>query len=239
MKNLFRSKLFIGVVCVVLAAVIAFVGVPALNRAKTATRQVLKLRADVPAGTVITAAMLSYAEVGAYGLPEGLAEDMDAAVGTVAGADLYTGELLWQDRLVPEAEYRAREDARSLGLSYGQRLTAVRLPSASAGIAGVLRAGDVVDVYEFVEEETEEGEEMRYAKLVQGSMVIHDVLNSALESLSALDEQLAAVQEGEEAPDLDFSPAYVIFRCSDAESRELVRLEHLDTLHLVLRKTGA
>lgn len=239
MKNLFKSKLFLGAVCILLAAAVAFVGIPALNRTKTATRQVLKLRADVPEGTVLTAAMLTSAEVGAYGLPEGLAEDLDAAVGTVAGADLYAGELLWLDRLVPEEEYRTQENARSLGLTRGLRLTAVRLPSASAGIAGVLRAGDTVDVYEYVEEKNEDGEEIRYVRLVQGSMVIHDVLNNALESLTSLDEQLAAVPEGEEAPSLDFVPAYVIFRCSAEESRELIRLENTKTLHLVLRKTGA
>ena len=239
MKNLFRSKLFIGAVCVLLAVAIAFVGVPALNRQQTATKQVLKLTTDVSAGTVITDAMLTSAEVGAYGLPDGILEDQETAVGMVAGADLYTGELLWKDRLITEEEYKALETSRSLGLSYGQRLVAVKLPSTAAGVAGVLRAGNVVDVYEYAEEKDEEGEVRKYTKLVQGSMTVHDVLNSSLESLSELDERLANLAEGEEVPDLDFVPVYVIFRCSDAESRELVRLEYQETLHLVLRKAGA
>ena len=239
MKNLFRSKLFIGAVCVVLAAVIAFVGIPALNRQQAATKQVLKLTTDVPAGTLITAAAITSAEVGAYGLPEGILEDPDAALGMVAGADLFAGELLWSDRLITEEEYKALETSRSLGLSYGQRLVAVHLPSASAGIAGILRGGSVVDVYEFIEEKDEEGEVRKYTKLLQGSMLVYDVLNSSLESMTDLDEQMAALEEGEEDPAPDYVPVYVVFRCSDAESRELIRLERLGTMHLVLRKTGA
>lgn len=239
MKNLLRSKLFIGAVCILLAAVIAFVGLPALNQQKAATRQVLKLLRDVPEGTVITERAVSVAEVGAYGLPDGILEDPDDAIGMVAGADLYAGELLWKDRLITEEEYKAQETSRSFGLGYGQRLVAVRLPSTSAGIAGYLRGGSVVDVYEFVEERDEEGETQKYAILVLGSMLVYDVLNNALESLTELDGRLAALEEGEEAPDLDFVPVYVVFRCSDPESRELIRLERLDALHLVLRKTGA
>ena len=107
MRNPFKSKLAVGILCVVLAAVIAFVGIPALNHTKTATRIAVRVRVDVPQGTKLTAEMLTAAEVGAYGLPEGIVTDQEAAIGLRAKENLYAGELLWQARLATEAEYQA------------------------------------------------------------------------------------------------------------------------------------
>ena len=105
MRNPFKSKLAVGILCVVLAAVIAFVGIPALNQAKKATRIAVRVRTDVPQGTKLTAEMLTTVEVGAYGLSEGIVTDQDAAIGLRAKENLYAGELLWQARLSTEAEY--------------------------------------------------------------------------------------------------------------------------------------
>ena len=37
MRNPLKSKLIVGVLCIVLAAAVAFVGIPALNRTKTSS----------------------------------------------------------------------------------------------------------------------------------------------------------------------------------------------------------
>ena len=237
MRNPFKSKLAVGILCVVLAAVIAFVGIPALNHTKTATRIAVRVRVDVPQGTKLTAEMLTAAEVGAYGLPEGIVTDQEAAIGLRAKENLYAGELLWQARLATEAEYQAELAGRSLGLSGGKRLVTISLPTPSSGVAGVLRAGNTVDVYEYVAEEDEEGTEVCSAKLIQSSMTVYDVLNRSMESLTSLDEQLEALAEGETA-NPDFVPCYVVFRCTEAEAQELIRLENTKAMHLVLRKTG-
>ena len=237
MRNPLKSKLIVGILCIVLAAAVAFVGIPALNRTKTSTRIAVRVRVDVPQGTKLTSEMLTAAEVGAYGLPEGIVTDQEAAVGLRAKENLYAGELLWEERLQTEEAYQAEFVDKTMGLSGGRRLVTITLPSPASGIAGVLRAGNTVDVYEYVEEEDEEGAEVCHAKLVQGTMTVFDVLNRDLESLTALDEQLEALPEGETA-DLDFVPCYVVFRCSDAEAQELIRLENTETMHLVLRKAG-
>ncbi len=236
--KLFKSKLFVGLLCILLAVGISFAAIPALNRAKTATKEAVRLRVDVPQGATLTSEMLTVSEVGAYGLPEGIAGEAATVVGMTAKENLYAGELLWQERLQTKEEYQEEEAGRSLGLSGGKRLVTVKLPSPSSGVAGILRAGNTVDVYEYIEEENEDGEESCFASLVQSSLVVYDVLNNDLESLTSVDEQLEAIPEGETV-NLDFAPCYIVFRCSEVEARELIRLERAGSMHLVLRKTGA
>ena len=98
--RLFRSKLFWGVICIALAAVIAFMVLPMFFREQSKTATVLKLSRDVPRGTVLTKAMLTSTEVGAYGLPEQFLSKEEDVAGMVAADDLYAGEFVWKDRLM-------------------------------------------------------------------------------------------------------------------------------------------
>ena len=95
MTKLFRSKAFLGSICLVLAAAIAFLLLPRFYASQSATINVVRVTQDVPAGTVITSTMLITTEAGAYGLPEKVVTSEDEAVGKVATETLYTGEMLW------------------------------------------------------------------------------------------------------------------------------------------------
>ena len=232
MTKLFRSKAFLGVICLVLAAAIAFLLLPRFYASQSATVSVVRVRQDVPAGTVITSTMLITTEAGAYGLPEKVVTSEDEAVGKVATETLYAGEMLWQDRLLSEEDYLASEKARTKGLSTGICLVTLELPSASSGIAGVLRAGYIVDVYECTK-----SEDTSYSiTKCLSSMYVYDVLNSNLEALNDLDaKQDAAPAEDETS--YDYKPAYVVFRCTEAQAQTLIRLERAESLYLTLQNT--
>lgn len=230
MTKLFKSKAFLGAVCLVLAAAIAFLLLPGFYASQSATVTVVRLAQEVPAGTVITSDMLTITEVGAYGLPEKIVTSEDEAVGKVAAETLYTGEMLWQERLLSEEDYLASEEARTKELSTGICLVTLELPSTSSGIAGVLRAGYIVDVYECT---ANEDASYSITKCLS-SMYVYDVLNSNLESLNDLDEkQNAATAEDETSYDL--KPVYVVFRCTEDQAQTLIRLEQAESLYLTLK----
>ena len=54
MAKVLKSKVIVGVACVLLAAVFSFVLLPRLYASKSQTTNVIKLSEDVPAGTMIT-----------------------------------------------------------------------------------------------------------------------------------------------------------------------------------------
>ena len=75
MLKLFRNKLFIGAMCLLLSGALAFGLLPRLYGAQSGTTEIAKLRQTVEYGTVITEEMLTVAEVGSYGLPDTVVTD--------------------------------------------------------------------------------------------------------------------------------------------------------------------
>ncbi len=218
-----------------LAAAIAFLILPRLYKSQSATESILRIVKDVPAGTVITGDMITVSEVGAFGLPADVLRDKEDAVGMVAIETLYAGEYLNGKRLMSAADYAASEESRKKGLKGGMNLVTIEFPSYSAGVAGVLRAGDTVDVYEYKTEENEDGEKVSYAELSMIGLYVCDVLNRNMQSLNELDALKAALPEDDNTV-YDFAPAYVVFRCTTSQIVKLIELERADTLHLTLTK---
>lgn len=235
MVKIIRSKLFVGVLCIVLAAAVAFLLLPRYYKSQSATEVIVRVAKDIPAGTVISAEMLTNSEVGSFGLSEEIVRDMDTVLGMVAAENLYAGEYLSGKRLQTEEEYAEAEAQKQKGLSSGQSLITIEFPSSSAGIAGVLRAGDTVDVYEYATRITEDGEKESSATICMTSIYVYDVLNKNMQSLNDLDEMKANLPEGDNTS-FDFAPAYVVFRCSRPQILKMINLERTDAMHLALAK---
>ena len=235
MTKLIQNKLFIGILCIVLAAAVAFLILPRFYQSQAATENVVRVTQDIPAGTVITGAMVTTSEVGSYGLASDVLRTEEGVVGMVASENMYAGEYLTDKRLMTEEAYQEAQLNSSKGLSGGMCLITIEVPSSSAGVAGVLRTGDTADVYEFLTRESEEGGKESVTELAISGIYVFDVLNRNMQSLSDLDEQKAALPEGDNTT-FDFAPAYVVFRCTQQEIMTLIRLERTDALHLALAK---
>jgi ADP-glucose pyrophosphorylase len=114
----------------------------------------------------------------------------------VASENLYAGEYLTDKRLMTEDEYKEAEQEHTLGLTGGMSLITIEFPSSSAGVAGVLRSGDTVDIYEFIKEKNEDGEEVSRTELAMSGIYVFDVMNRNMESLIDLDAKKEALPEG-------------------------------------------
>ncbi len=227
-----NNRLALGVLCILAAAVIAFVLLPRLYSAKNELTTVVRLSQSVDAGAVITEEMLTESETSAYGLPQGFVRTKEEAVGKVAAQPLYSGEYLWSARLTDAGTYQKLLDEQARGLTEGCCLVTVELPGASSGVAGVLRAGDTVDVFEY--HQTEETGAYTVALRLPELHVI-DVLNSNLVSLSEPDELAEQGGDAAAVSGSDALPVYAVFRCSEDQARELIRLEKEQALHMVVK----
>ena len=94
-KKPFSSRTVIGVVCIVLALLITFGVAPLVNRFTDQKVDIVRLKADVPRGQIITADHLEIVNVGSYNLPNNVIKDGKAVVGKYAATDLYTGDYLF------------------------------------------------------------------------------------------------------------------------------------------------
>ena len=233
MLKLFKNKIVIGAMCLILAGALAFVLLPRLYSAQSGTTEIVKLRQTVEYGTVITNDMLTVAEVGVYGLPDNVVRDKSELVGLVAGGTIYAGEYLWRDRFLTEEGYENAASKTGYGLSDGTYLLTIALPSESSGLAGILRAGDTVDVYGYTDEN---GSDVVSEALT--SVTVYKVFNSKLVSLDDIDAELTANPDADPT-DYDLAPAYVVFIVDEQQAKVLIGLEKDKSLHLTLRETEA
>lgn len=91
--------------------------------------------------------------------------------------------------MLPTCQEKSKiETKKSKGLSGSNCLVTIEFPTASAGVASVLRAGSVVDIYEC---SLQEDRSTAVSKCLSG-LYVYDVLNQKLEPLDALDEKLDA-----------------------------------------------
>ncbi len=231
MIKLLKNRIFIGAVCLLLAGILTFGLLPGLYSRQASTAEIVRLNQTVEAGTVITDDMLTVAEVGAYGLPDGVVREKSQIVGLVAGSAIYAGEYLWLDRFAAPEDYQADKKSGDFGLSEGTYLLTISLPSESSGLAGILRSGDTVDVYSYSDETG-----ASVASVALTGVSVYQVLNSKLVSLDDLDVKLGADPDTDES-DYDFAPAYVVFIVNEQQARVLIGLEKDEALHLTLRET--
>ncbi len=215
------SKLIIGGICLLLAAVFSFVLLPNFYEDATATVSVVTLRQTVEKGTTLTAELLTTKEVGTFGLPDTVVMEMEDALGMVAKETIYSGETILSQRLT-------EEDLTAYQLEDGQYLLTVALPSGSAGLAGVLRSGDLVDVFRIYEDE----QENQMVELLLEDISVQQVLNQDLESLDTLDET-ALLQD---SWNVDFAPAYMVVVADLFIAKTLIANE--DCIHLALAQKG-
>lgn len=233
MIKLFRNRIFIGAMCLMLAGALAFLLLPRLYSAQSSTVEIVKLKQTVEYGTTITDDMLTVAEVGSYGLPDNVVKDKSEITGLVARETIYAREYLWRDCFITEEAYEETKKKTGYGLSEGTYLLTISLPTESSGIAGILRAGDTVDVYGY----TDDSGTAAVNEALTG-IKVYEVLNSKLVSLDDLDAKLKADPNADPS-DYDFAPAYIVFTANEQQAKTLIGLEKDKSLHLALREAGA
>jgi len=177
--------------------------------------------------------MVTVSEVGSYGLSEHILKDVNDVIGKVPLEPIHAGETFWADCLTTEDDYKAVADVNTKGLTDGYCLVTIKCPTASVGVAGVLRPGNIVDVFECVEDM--ETDTYTMVKALD-DMYVYDVLNSSLVSLAEIDEKKANAAE-DSSETYNYEPTYVVIRCTEAQAQTLIRLEKAESLHMTLQRT--
>ena len=142
MKKVFENKILVGGICIVVAAILAFLILPSMYKQKEKTIFICRLMSDIPAGTKIETEMLKLVEVGSYGLPETVVKNTDDIVGKYAKVSMTTDDYLYASKF---ADY-VSDERLDKAVAEGKRLVAVSVPSNAASVANHLKSGDKVTV---------------------------------------------------------------------------------------------
>lgn len=216
--KIFQNKIFVGVGCVVLAAVMAFILLPSVNRSKNGTVKIFKLKENISAGTQIDEAMLEEKEVGKYGLPESIVNDKDKVVGKFAACSISSDDLILSSKL---SDFAASKKLDGV-MNAGKMLVTVSLDSVAAAVGNHLQSGDIVSVIGYADNTVTAYEELK-------NLEVFSVENDDAQNLDD-------VENDENAEKIASNITLVV---NQAQAEKLVQTEYSGKVHAVFVKRGA
>ncbi len=218
MKKLFENKLGVGGICIVIAAVLAFLVLPGMYKKKEKTIMVCKLQTEIAAGTKIEKEMLKEAEVGSYGLPESVIKNPDDIVGKYAKISMTPDDYLLSSRF---EDYVSDEKLDKV-IAEGKRLVAVSVPTNAASVSNQLRKGDKVTAVYYADDAVVTDNDLH-------GLEIYSVENEDAQNL----ENVQGSEDTEDA-----IAASVTLIATEAQAVKLVNAEYSGKVHLILESRG-
>ena len=240
--KLLRNKFVIGILCILVALVLGFVALPALQGSgQIITVTAVRLKDPVSAGTKLTADMLETVKAPQDPVKDGIS-NASQAVGKYAKADLYAGDYLTDAKITST---QADKSPFSVGVSKGILVVSLTLPSLASGVSGQLQPGDIVTVItvpkavtnQVLGMEPESGEDAGGDK-IPGVAIDPELKYLEVCLVTASDGSDARVQANPGKDDKNTLPFTVSFFVTEAQAKKLVALEQTSTIQLAFVARG-
>lgn len=216
--KIFQNKIFIGIACIVTAAVMAFILLPSVNRNKNGTVKILKLKENISAGTQIEEAMLEEKEVGKLGLPESVVSDKNAVVGKFAACSISSDDLILTSKL---SDYAASKKLDNV-MNNGKMLVTVSLDSVAAAVGNHLQSGDIVSIIGYAD----------------NAVTAYDELKN-LEVFSVENDDAQNLEDAQNDENAEKIASNITLVVNQDQAEKLVQTEYSGKVHAVFVKRGA
>lgn len=238
MRKFFRSKLFISIILLIMAALLTFVFLPKLYGSQSETVDVVQFIDDVNVGTKISPDMLVTKTIGKYGVDASVIKTKEDVVGKYAANDIRRDTNLYSDQFVDAFE--EADGAIDQLLQKGDKLVTVSLATGATSVGGMVKPGQYVDVLTEKRSEQDyytEVVEMELVELLR-NVRVYKLQNNAMEDISALQRQWKSLLElnngSETSFDSSLVPAFVTLIVNDEQAIKLAEQEYDGKIHLVL-----
>ena len=139
-----KNRFFLGILCIAAGLSVSLMAMPRLVDKSTPEQlEVVRVKADIPAGSLITNEQIELVAMDKNTLPSMAIENTAEASDKYAGADLFQGDILTSAKLVSEKQTKNYLETAT---EKGMRLVSITIPSLSAGVSGQIKPGDIVTV---------------------------------------------------------------------------------------------
>lgn len=235
--RILKNRIFLSIVCLVLAGVVAFMVIPAMYADKEALITVLRVAKPVLKGELIEQTALESVEVGAFNLPDGIILDAAEIIGKYAQTDLSKGDYIFSGKLGNHIFDKTLDELLSKGL----RLVTVTVPSTAAGLSAYLKRGDIVTIATFIPEKeriTQDGAIYEPAQIIispeLSGLAVYGVENAQTGDTEQAREQ----KESGESTAADPVPKLVTLIVTQEQAVKLIEAEYVGKLHVIFEKRG-
>ena len=214
----FQNKMLIGIMCVVLAALLAFVFLPSIMKEKSKTEKIYAVKETIAEGTQIEESMLTEREVGGYGIPESVVRDKSEIVGKFASCTIVPDDYILSSKL---SDYAANQKL-DVVMGEGKMLVTVSLNSVASAVGNHLKTGDIVSIVGYAD----------------GNVVTYDELKN-LEIYSIENEEAQNLEDVENDEEAQKLAATVTLIADRIQAEKLVDVEYSGKVHAVFVRRGA
>lgn len=243
MLKFFRSKLFISIILLLMAAILTFAFLPKMYGSQNTTMTVVQFINDVNLGTKISEDMLVTKTIGQYGVDKSVITSKAQIVGKYATNDIRHDTNLYSDMFTDN--WNEVDGVIDTLLKDGDKLVTLTLSSGAKSVGGLVNPGDYVDVLtqkasamtldEWVT--PDDKIEMEMTQLLT-HVRVYKLQNNALEDISELSRKYHSLVEANDGSEENFDssmvPAYVTLIVSNDQAVKLANQEYDGTVHLVL-----
>lgn len=216
--KIFQNKIVVGVVCIVIAAILAFFFLPSISKSKSNTETIFAVKNAVAEGTKIEESMLVEKEVGSYGLPQSIIKEKDKIVGKYASCNITPDDFILSSKL---SDYAANQKLDKV-MSQGNMLVTVSLDSVASAVGNHLKSGDIISIVGYANDAVVVYEELK-------ALEVYSVENENA-------EKLEDVENNEEAEHLASTVTLIV---NQVQAEKLIQAEYSGKVHAVFVKRGA
>lgn len=141
-----NNRFIYGILSIVLAAIIAFIAIPAVTSRTSSTCEIVRMKNAVSRGTLITADDIELVEVGGYNLPDSAARKLEDAAGTYAATDLYPGEYILPEMV---SSTPLSSDLTLNEIPDGMVAISITTQTLATALSDKLQGGDIIRLYHY------------------------------------------------------------------------------------------
>lgn len=141
-----NNRFIYGILSIVLAAVIAFIAIPAVTSKTSNTCEIARMKNAVPRGTLITTNDVELAEVGGFNLPDGVARQTQDVIGTYAATDLFPGDYILPEKV---SSVPLSSDLSLNGIPDGMVAISITTQTLATALSDKLQGGDIIRLYHY------------------------------------------------------------------------------------------
>lgn len=144
-----NSRFLYGVLSILLAAIIAFIAIPAVTRKTNNKVEIVRITTALDRGDPITAKDVELVEVGGFNLPDNVASRLEDVVGTYASTNLYPGEYILSGKI---SSSPLSSDPALNAIPDGMVAISISTQTLASGLSDKLQAGDIIRLYHYTDQ---------------------------------------------------------------------------------------
>lgn len=141
-----NSRFLYGILSILLAAVIAFIAIPAVTRKTNNKVEIVRVTASLNRGDPITAKEVELTEVGGFNLPDNVATRLQDVIGTYAAASLSPGDYILSGKV---SSTPLSSDPVLNAIPDGMVAISISIQTLASGLSDKLQVGDIIRLYHY------------------------------------------------------------------------------------------